>query len=359
MNRLFILLLLGLVNCSIFFGKYTLPVSGYEYGSLSYHDVNYKNLTSKRYRSALPTENLDSLLYVSLKNFYFSANNYHSTMSININMDIEKHGMLSNIIIQDSTLLSEFEKQKIQKIFSNMLPWSPARKLFPKKSTLILKFRVKTYRTVLKDYFTVTCSNLEVTPSPIYKSKMVKLPLIQESNGQLSLPSLFYENEGINLNGTSRDALDSLVKNAPRTISLLQNEKTITLRIPFKLETTSNIDSEPTQKQTDNIYFANDITKLPRFKGSLFNYLSFNLRKLKAHPSNKKNGSPFSFNVQFIVEKNGTVEKVTIPKKHSVSLNQDTIDIIIETFTNMEWSPGQKDNQPVRVRMIQPITITP
>lgn len=121
----------------------------------------------------------------------------------------------------------------------------------------------------------------------------------------------------------------------------------------------------PQKAQTidNNIYMSDELSSPPRYVGgeqAKVDFLSAKLFGLKPPPSYRLNNRALTFTVYLVIEKDGKVSEVNIPRKFETQLDSKTIQRIIDSFNAMpNWEPGKDIDQPRRVRLAQPITLQP
>ena len=115
----------------------------------------------------------------------------------------------------------------------------------------------------------------------------------------------------------------------------------------------------PVQKVDNTIYMGGELQEEPEFIGNLKNHLSLQLKNAKVPAKNRLSGKPVTIKVFFVVEKDGIVSDVTIPARSQVGLSESTKEIIVNSLLGTKWKPGKRVDQPVRVRLRQPLTIMP
>ena len=117
------------------------------------------------------------------------------------------------------------------------------------------------------------------------------------------------------------------------------------------------------QKLDNNIYYPDQLTSNPEFVGGTEAckiFLSSKLYNLKAPAKYRISNSRFTVNVTCVIEPNGTVSSVTIPRKSQVELDEETIKSIIKAFESMpKWTPGMIVDEPKRAVVQLPVTLEP
>ena len=89
-------------------------------------------------------------------------------------------------------------------------------------------------------------------------------------------------------------------------------------------------------------------------------FVSSKLYNLKAPAKYRISNSRFTVNVTCVIEPNGTVSSVTIPRKSQVELDEETIKSIIKAFESMpKWTPGMIVDEPKRAVVQLPVTLEP
>ncbi len=109
------------------------------------------------------------------------------------------------------------------------------------------------------------------------------------------------------------------------------------------------------------IYIDTELTTLPSYKGGnekLGEYLSLKLKNIKTPEKYIKASCKFMIVIEFIVETNGKITNVVIPKEYSDEMESKDIEQIKEVFLQMPyWNLGTLLNEPKRALMALPLTL--
>ena len=96
-----------------------------------------------------------------------------------------------------------------------------------------------------------------------------------------------------------------------------------------------------------------ELDRQPSYPGGIKNfyeYIRYNFEKQDIEEETLK------VMVSFVIEKNGTMTNITVLKNTNPAIDNEAIRVLKSLKT--KWTPGYKDNQPVRTLFTLPITIT-
>jgi len=114
----------------------------------------------------------------------------------------------------------------------------------------------------------------------------------------------------------------------------------------------------PSQQIDNNIYYPNDLSSQPAFDGDIKEYLQSKAYNIKPLPKYKLKGESVTVVVVFVVEKNGKISNVIIPKSFQRKVSQENLDRLKTVFENMpNWIPGKQLDEPKKVRLKIPVTL--
>jgi len=118
----------------------------------------------------------------------------------------------------------------------------------------------------------------------------------------------------------------------------------------------------PVKSEIDNkINFPDQLSEIPSFpsgREGLIDYLTYHLKDIKPSAKYRLARKAVSIKVFFVVEKDGSVSDVNIPKRYSSYIDNKDIEKIKKAFQNMpHWNPGKLLDEPKRTKMIQSIQI--
>lgn len=116
---------------------------------------------------------------------------------------------------------------------------------------------------------------------------------------------------------------------------------------------TGNGTSTPAPIIDNNPVKTYELDRQPDFPGgikSFYNYVSTNFEKQEIEEESVR------VMVSFVIEKNGAMTNITLLKNTNPSVDNEAIRVLKSLKT--KWTPGYKNNQPVRTLFTLPITIT-
>jgi hypothetical protein len=113
------------------------------------------------------------------------------------------------------------------------------------------------------------------------------------------------------------------------------------------------------QQVDTRLYFPKQLDKQAEFQGVLANYL-FPISQNVNRPNSYRNqGKDYVITVSFVIEKDGSISDVTLPKNCEVELKPHEIQYIKDHLSKMpNWKPGLYLQKPVRSLLKLPITLT-
>lgn len=120
---------------------------------------------------------------------------------------------------------------------------------------------------------------------------------------------------------------------------------------PEPPEIDANLFVEPAKEETDEV---KDIVEtMPSFVGGLEEFYKFVSKNLKYPAQARRIGIEGKVFVHFVVDKDGSLSDIKVVKGIGAGCDEEVERII---HKSPKWNPGKQRGNPVRVRMMMPIT---
>lgn len=112
------------------------------------------------------------------------------------------------------------------------------------------------------------------------------------------------------------------------------------------------------QVTDDKLYFPGQYDNGPGFKGDFGNYLFPITENVKPPNNYRIQGKKYQIVVTFVVEKDGSISDVRLPKNCEIELKEHEVEYIKSHLAKMpKWSPAMYLQKPVRSLVKQPIVL--
>lgn len=111
------------------------------------------------------------------------------------------------------------------------------------------------------------------------------------------------------------------------------------------------IEEAPEEEVADEIFTI--VEDQPNFPGGTSAFYQYVQKNLKYPAQARRMGIEGKVFVQFVVDRDGTISQVTVVKGIGAGCDEEAARVI---KNSPKWKPGKQRGQPVRVRMILPIT---
>jgi len=338
--------------------------------SISYDFSSSDFQSDARYTSAKPDFDLDSYLIESLGDLYPEGEKGKDFLIVNIIMDINKKGTVTNIIYQvNNEHWQPAELEKLKQVMGAMSTWIPSEKKGKAvDSKILLSFNIRTSSAIFESHLaTLRYSNLEIYDKlPDDEVIEKETNIIVEANGQVHFSSEFEGELKSNYPQETQDKLNKIIQSLPKEAKGAGvKEHLITLS--FKKVRDPNVSQERLDSikmimESDDAFFkeVDQEASFPGGKTALITYL-----KKKTGNANKlvlskyaKSGKKVYVGVAYAVTKEGKISLVRIFKgKEKLSANGRKT--VLKMFNDMpEWSPALKLDIPVNKKYRQKVVLS-